>query len=61
MCDGFEKEVIANLPHHAWTLTGKDLTDAVASLGGKALRPAAAAKMEISLNGKTAKRRCNAL
>lgn len=40
MCDGFEKKVIANLPHRAWTLTGKELTDAVASLAATDRAPA---------------------
>ena len=32
--DAFEKKVIAELPHHAWTLTGQDLAKALIALSG---------------------------
>lgn len=32
MCDAFEKKVVAQLPHRSWTLTGQNLTDALAPL-----------------------------
>jgi len=32
MCAEFEKTVVAELPHRSWTLTGRDLADAVAPL-----------------------------
>jgi hypothetical protein len=34
MCNAFEKKVVADLPHRSWTLTGQNLTDALAPLIG---------------------------